>query len=336
MPVYNVEKYVRRALISALDQTYDNLEILVIDDKGSDNSMDIVREIQATHPRGEIIRIIEHSVNKGLGATRNTAIDNAKGELIMFMDSDDYITCDCVELLYNSMIENKTDMVIGSYDEFKNYNDIIKTLVQNMILLRGNDALYEWYKSPLFYVQTWNKLYKIQILKDSSVRCIPSNRNEDVFFTFQLLKVVKSVSFVDKVTYHYQTMDPTSITYDSRIGVFNFTEHKQYIEILNEMIKYMIKNGYAQDSFLNEYFLWIYRIRIGYIVKAKTLSNKQKSHLLNDLHSIEVKNIDFPKPLRGIIKYGKSWLYTLLSPKVAITMSSLYQNIRNQNIRNRK
>ena len=87
MPIYNVAPYVERALLSALNQTFESIEFLLVDDRGTDNSMDIVRRIIKDHPRGKDVRIIEHPHNIGLGATRNTAIDNAQGEYLFFMDS---------------------------------------------------------------------------------------------------------------------------------------------------------------------------------------------------------------------------------------------------------
>jgi glycosyltransferase involved in cell wall biosynthesis len=103
MPVYNVEKYMERALLSALNQTFESIEYLIVDDKGTDNSMAIVRRIIANHPRGKDVRIIDHGVNQGLGAARNSAIKEAKGEYLYCMDSDDEITKDCIEILYNKM-----------------------------------------------------------------------------------------------------------------------------------------------------------------------------------------------------------------------------------------
>ena len=90
MPIYNVEQYIERALLSALNQTYQNLEILIVDDLGHDNSMDIVYQLKHTHPRGNCIRIITHKKNLGLGGTRNTAIESAQGkypeEAVMVMN----------------------------------------------------------------------------------------------------------------------------------------------------------------------------------------------------------------------------------------------------------
>ena len=91
IPVYNVEMYVKQSLLSALDQTFDSIEFLIIDDKGTDKSINIIRNVMETHPRGEHIRIVDHGVNQGTGATKNTAIKEASGEYIYFMDPDDLI-----------------------------------------------------------------------------------------------------------------------------------------------------------------------------------------------------------------------------------------------------
>ncbi|KAA6338764.1 Chondroitin synthase [termite gut metagenome] len=99
MPVYNVEKYVERALLSALNQTFESIEYLIVDDKGTDNSMDVVRKLIANHPREKDVRIIDHGVNQGLGAARNSAIKEAKGEYLYCMDSDDEITKNCCKTL---------------------------------------------------------------------------------------------------------------------------------------------------------------------------------------------------------------------------------------------
>ena len=115
MPVYNVEKYVERALLSALNQTYENIEFIIADDRGTDTSMDIVRRIVSSHPRGKQVRIIEHERNIGLGAGRNTAIEHATGKYLFFMDSDDELSPDCIDRLYAKMQEENVDFVEGSY-----------------------------------------------------------------------------------------------------------------------------------------------------------------------------------------------------------------------------
>lgn len=318
IPVYNVEKYIERALLSVLNQDYDNLDIVIVDDKGNDSSMDIVRRVVATHHRDKDVRIIEHETNIGLGATRNTAIDNAEGEYIMFMDSDDYITDDCVSKLYRSAMDNGSDMVVGSFDEFMLNGGAGKVFRQVAGSESGTDVLYGWIFSPLVYVQSWNKLYKTDLLRRNNVRCIPSNRNEDVFFTFQLLKRVTSVSFVSDITYHYQTMNPEAITYNMATGVFDEREHAQYVGILDSMLEYMRVHNLSKDRFLSEYFLWFYRIKIGCVMNAKKLPYCDKTRYIRQLKSLPVKDIYYPCILDGVRRYGRGWLYSALPTRLSM------------------
>ena len=114
MPVYNVARFVEKSLLSALNQTYKNIEFLIIDDKSTDESMNIVRQVINSHPRKSEVRVIDHIVNKGLGDTRNTSIKEATGDYIYFMDSDDVITPDCIERLVAYMNETPVDFIASS------------------------------------------------------------------------------------------------------------------------------------------------------------------------------------------------------------------------------
>lgn len=114
MPIHNVAKFVKSSLLSALDQTYPNIEYLIVDDKGMDNSMAIIREVLASHPRQKVVRIIDHGTNRGQGDARNTAIQEGTGDYIYFMDSDDVITTDCIEKLVAYMEETPVDFIASS------------------------------------------------------------------------------------------------------------------------------------------------------------------------------------------------------------------------------
>src|SRR5574344_1496452 len=117
MPVYGVEKYIERALMSVLNQTFQDIEIILVDDKGIDKSIEIARAIKNRHPRGENIKIITHENNMGCWAARNTILREAKGKYLYLMDSDDYISQDCIEKLHTEAINNKSDAVYGSIEQ---------------------------------------------------------------------------------------------------------------------------------------------------------------------------------------------------------------------------
>lgn len=111
VPVYNVEKYLRRCLDSLLNQTYDNIEILCVNDCSPDNSQDILEEYE----KAGRIKVIVNDENLGLGKSRERALNKSTGNYVMFIDSDDYIAADYVEKYINAMKHGDYDIVIGGY-----------------------------------------------------------------------------------------------------------------------------------------------------------------------------------------------------------------------------
>ena len=92
VPVYNVAKYIERCLLSVLNQTWQDLEVILVNDCTLDDSMEIARRVVASHPRGTVVRCLEHEENRGLSAARNTGISASVGDYLYFLDSDDYIS----------------------------------------------------------------------------------------------------------------------------------------------------------------------------------------------------------------------------------------------------
>ncbi|WP_321437519.1 glycosyltransferase family 2 protein [uncultured Bacteroides sp.] len=217
IPVYNVAPYIERALLSAFNQSFDSIEFLLIDDKGKDNSMDIVKKIIAMHPRGKDVRIIEHPENIGTGATRNSGIDFAQGEYIFFMDSDDEITPNCIETLYTKIKENPVDFVAASFDRIDCKGNISYGFNCEDLLIKGELELAQRYysertnKKELVYICTCNKLYNLSFLKKNRIRCIPHHLNEDLLFSFQVILKAESCRLLPEITYHYYTI-PGSTT----------------------------------------------------------------------------------------------------------------------------
>lgn len=217
IPVYNVAPYIERALLSAFNQSFESIEFLLIDDKGKDSSMKIARAVISNHPRGKDVRIIEHPVNIGTGATRNSGIDNAQGEYIFFMDSDDEITPNCIETLYTQMKENPVDFVAASFDRIDCKGNISYGFNCEDLLIKGELELAQRYyfervkKKEFIYICSWNKLYNLTFLKKNKIRCIPHHLNEDLLFSFQVILKAESCRFIPEVTYHYYTI-PGSTT----------------------------------------------------------------------------------------------------------------------------
>lgn len=252
MPVYNVEKYIERALLSALNQTFDSMEFLIVDDKGTDNSMDIVSRIVASHPCGKNVRIIDHGVNRGVGAVRNTAIKEAKGRYIYFMDSDDEITPDCIWLLYDAMQKNHVDFVAASYVRKDTQGKTVSEYVYKDAVLSVSDKkMADWvYNDNLaIEVTVWNKLYDLSFLREHEISCLPRHFSEDILFTFQLVLKAASCVLLSDITYYYYVI-PNSITDEKSRTRERSTEiAKQHIEILD------FKKRYLRDYTCESWYL---------------------------------------------------------------------------------
>lgn len=324
IPVYNVEKYVKRSVLSALDQDYDNLEILIIDDKGTDGSIDIINDVINKHPRGHIVKIIDHMVNRGTGATKNSAIDNANGEYIYFMDSDDYMTHNAISKLYNAI--GSSDVAIGSYDEFDSNDVIVNRKLQNNVRLNGECPIHQWeFSIKKSYVQTWNKLYRTYFLRNNRIRCIPSATCEDIFFTFQLYPTVKSLVCIPDITYHYNIGNQTSVMATTFNGFTSRKAHEQFIMTLKSMVEYAKANGYEHNSQMADYFWQFMLMNLSTICKSKELSKKDKIEYIKDLCSIERSIFNYNKTIK---KSFINWLLFSTSPNISMTSYKLISKIQ--------
>lgn len=123
IPVYNSEKYLKQCLDSVINQTLEKIEIICIDDKSTDNSLNILKEYRNNDKR---IKIIENSGNKGTGYTRNIGLKEALGEYIMLLDADDWYETETCEKAYNQINNNKDDIVFFNYTKIYEYNNTKK------------------------------------------------------------------------------------------------------------------------------------------------------------------------------------------------------------------
>lgn len=176
VPVYNVEEYIKKCLESILNQDFDDYEIIVVDDETPDNSMNIVEELAAAKP--DKINVI-HQKNKGLGGARNTGVGAAKGEYLVFVDSDDYIEKDMLAKLDERLSTAPCDIVMFNYYEVLTSGDRIGT-----ITVFGEEAVCETAgeKAKLLLNPpcAWNKVFRREFFVDSGVLFPEKTLYEDV------------------------------------------------------------------------------------------------------------------------------------------------------------
>ena len=132
VPVYNVEKYLRQCLDSLLEQTYKNIEVVMVDDGSKDSSGKICDEYAKKYENFYAV----HKENAGLGMARNTGFEHINGEYVTFLDSDDYLENDCIEILYNTLLKQQVDMCKGGFKRVIDSGEVIsKREYQNELFL---------------------------------------------------------------------------------------------------------------------------------------------------------------------------------------------------------
>lgn len=214
IPVYNVEPYIEKCLLSVLNQTYQNLEILVVDDLGTDKSMVIVAELQQSHPLGNSIKIIRHPENRGLGEARNTIIENAGGKYLFFVDSDDYIEPETIDVLLKEAEELDTDVVLASSRKIVyGTNEEQPTFIyKTKEVLIGKDVFANYLCQDLRWhigINAWNNLFKLDFLLKNNLR-FAARKDEDALFLSDFYSEVERAVLLPNVTYNY-VLRPGSI-----------------------------------------------------------------------------------------------------------------------------
>jgi len=207
IPVYNVEPYIEKCLLSVLNQTYENLEILVVDDLGTDNSIDIVSEMQRNRTRGSSIKIITQSKNGGSGEARNAVINQAQGKYLYFLDSDDYIEPNTIELMVEQAEKYQTDVVISSLRKVVwNTDKELPTLQYSSFqLIKGKDAFANYVCQDLRWhiaITACNILFLSDFLRRNDIRFLAS-KDEDALFLSDYYSEVGCAVILPDITYNY-------------------------------------------------------------------------------------------------------------------------------------
>lgn len=191
IPIYNVEKFVAECLNSITSQTYHNLEILCVNDHGSDNSMNIIESLATKDKR---IKILDYGKNMGVSQARNYGIENSNGNFIYFIDSDDFIDLDYI----GSMVKNVADFDILQNNNFCEYRS-----ENNKKLVKLKNKI-----SP----NIWNKFYKSDFLIKNNIR-FPTGikMGEDLHFNYNCQSLTDNIGFVNLSNYYYRQSENSAV-----------------------------------------------------------------------------------------------------------------------------
>jgi glycosyltransferase involved in cell wall biosynthesis len=235
IPVYNAEKYIRKAINSALAQTFENIEFLILDDCCTDDSMTIVCEFQNTHYRGKDIHIISQPKNMGIGNARNRIVGEAQGKYLFFMDADDVISPKTIELLCCNANRYDAELVYGSHERVEKFNgkiNIFKCQYRDRKFFK-EDEFANWVYRQYDGIQatTWNILININIYRKYGLEYPATNYWEDFSFTMDLPLYVKRVVMLSDITYYYNCRSESLSNFSKR----DYIEKSEIQAVLDAM-----------------------------------------------------------------------------------------------------
>lgn len=234
IPVYRSIDYIQDTMISALNQTFPDIEFLIVDDCGQDGTMDVVSQIQKSHQRGKDIHIIVNDSNRGVSYSRNRIIDEAKGRFLFFMDSDDTIEPNTIQLLYDAIIQNHVQIAYGSYEIIDRIGNLpIEKYKKDALVLKGEDklALYAFKYNRIFHISVCNHLIDLAFLRQSEIRFIDVPFWEDMAYTTDFVTKIDSAVMLPEITYHYYRHSDSLSHYQNRYA-YEIKEIKKNVFVL--------------------------------------------------------------------------------------------------------
>ena len=302
MPVYCVEAYIRKSMLSVLNQSFkEDMEIIAVDDLGSDKSIEIIKELQCSHPRGKCIKILSQPINMGCWAARNRILDEAKGEYIFLLDSDDYISENCIELLYKQAIIHKAEVVYGSVkaiDISGNTIDIGQHyLSQPNIVINESDGLAIFANKTISTTLRdfiWNILFSHDFISQHNIRFKKAQFNDDMIFSSDMVPLVSKAVLISNHTYYYLIRDNSLSNYQHRKEI-SLDEIKEFIRIytyLKNKCKELREKPYFETKCTKGMILMFYML-YGVLKNKKRIYPNIENYILKNAiqHPFQLKDI---------------------------------------------
>lgn len=312
IPIYNVEKYIASCLESVYQQTYQDIEVILVNDCTPDRSMTIAQSIANKHKNKYPTIIINHEQNKGLSESRNSGIKVAKGDYIYFIDSDDEITPNCIELFANAAIKHRNiELIEGMYT--KSPSIIDKHPIEITNTYNGDESKIQALKKS--YV--WNILFKRSFILEHSILFFPNIFHEDKLFKFHIVEHLSYYAKLSNITYFYRTNE-NSITntispkhIESLLYILSTYED---IILKNKTIEHEIINNFCQYSF--NYWNHLWRTapfhQNYYKIFASTINTFIKKHYKN----LNLYNFLLLSP--ALLPYKLTYLYVKFIWKIRL------------------
>lgn len=253
VPVYNVEKYLKQCVDSLVSQTYQNIEILLIDDGSKDNSGQMCNKFAEQYAKVMSF----HKANSGLGLTRNYGLERINGEYVTFVDSDDYLQQDAIQRLVDGLDDGQNDTVIGGFTKVTDEGKELYTETYPEEVVDNGQVYSHLFNRMLgsnpdehdsIKPSVWNALYSVKLIKTHNLRFVSEREliSEDIVWDSDYYRYSKSVKVITSSSYYYR-YNPTSLS-----QTYKPDRYERSIKFYKYMIDKTSKTEIAKDAWLRQ------------------------------------------------------------------------------------
>lgn len=288
IPIYNVEKFLRECIDSVINQTYKNLEIILVNDGSTDSSGKICDEYKEKDFRIKVI----HKQNGGLSSSRNAGLEIATGDYLMFCDSDDYFLPNSCKILLNEIESKNADYVIGNYQNCTEEGQLWDNPVFNKDKYKNFKLDIKDYQKSFFIMNSsvCNKIFRTSFIRDLNLKFVEKVPAEDAIFTTYCFIKSKSVYYINDVIYIYrQRSESNSISNNST---------KKYFKGISRAYKQIYKN--FKDNNEIGFYRFFYAKSMTYIlykfIDSNLMTDEERIDVLSDMRWFYKLSIDLDVP----------------------------------------
>lgn len=321
IPVYNVSDYIEDCMRSVMNQTYNDIECILVDDASSDDSIAKCERMIAAYQGPMKFTVMHHETNRGVSAARNTGTERATGDYVLFVDSDDELSDDCIEKLIKPMMNDGTiEMVMGNHVRCPKGCELTAsdriTLTLSDEDFPSREAIRNRYFSEGLYHSIWNKLIKKEFLDQHHLCFKEGIAWEDTLWFFFVVKYLSHLYTIPDVTYHY-VKRPSSVT----TGMVKWEELRNYWCIVYEEIVDHLTDGEEKREAKYHWQRFCYRcINIQDNGKFRRIARKYKKVLWKE-HCCSDWFLLSTIVLLSRFKWGRNAILRMANRKKAETLS---------------
>lgn len=284
VPIYNVEKFLDKLILSLIQQLYKNIEIILVDDGSSDASGSICDKYAGKDKRIKVI----HKPNGGVSSARNRGMDAVSGEYVVFVDGDDWLELDCIEYFVALIIETNTDMAISD----KNFTtrDSVQT-VKDAYEIWNAEKTVAAFLYPGITIGCWNKIYKTEFLKANNIRFTMYKSGEGMHFIVTAAQYAKKIGVGHRKVYNYRLDNENSAVTKPNLDIALYAQ-KSINAISSELMVKTPKviNAINWHKWMNMGFIQYEIIATGSYSENKLLFKKCHAYMIKNLFSVLLKS----------------------------------------------